>query len=294
MPSKNQKEDNHKGPSRNKATVAAGLFFNINTFKSDMTSWCKSQGNTVPKFAGGHVATAAALEQLCRMILTNAHKQINTDKSGVCTLTRQTLKYSIRLHEGFNAYYMNKYNSYDKNGQYSKEFPVSKEIKYVYNSINKEFNLTAKAFQYLNFLLDKAYKDIISTALQFMEFANKKSFDSRATIFALNCKFADSVAYDVCKEVNRAMTALGDAVVEANADDADLDVDDESGEESDSDEVQEVKKTKKGSKKNKKKASKIETESSDEDLDVDIEEEPVVAKKSSKKASSKNKRAVKH
>src|SRR3990170_748744 len=91
----------------NAITEKAGLNFNVKALKTNVLEYFESNGFLTPKqvskFAednGFDVALTATLERLCKMLIRNAEQYTHEDKSGIKTLTRETMRYSVYLHEG--------------------------------------------------------------------------------------------------------------------------------------------------------------------------------------------------
>lgn len=292
----------------NKLTEKAGLSFNINKVKANMIHYFKVHDLNQPKFKGAHVAMTAALQELCTLVVKNALQHTHKDKSNVRTLTRETLRNSVLLHDGLKQYYYTKLWTFDKSQMYGDQLPVSKnDLATVVESVDGDLKLTPKALNFLNFLLLKAYLDVVSTSYLFIDFAKRKSLEARAIVYALKSLFADSVSYDIYTEVDRATTAVGDAVEKADGEDEDGDhADVEHDSDSDSDDGNDEEQPKsKGNAKGKGKAVEqvdSEDESSDESLEESSDdsssssEEVVASKPKGKpkaKANTKSKGAAK-
>lgn len=297
----------------NKLTEKAGLRFNVNTVKASMSQFLQvhdllvehkkenDKGKEVvvrktPKFAGAHVATTAALQELCKLLAETALQHTHKDKSGMRTLTRQTLRTSVLMHDGLKQYYHTRMQAFDKTQVYENQVPVSKkDLLAVIKDVNGDLKMTPKALNFLYFLVLRAYSDMVYTSYQLVDYAKKKTLDDRSCSFAIQLRFADSVAVPLQNEVSRATSAVGDGVDKADDEDAD----EQDAVESDSDNEDEEAQPK-GKGKGKKTVKKVdsEDESSDESLeesDESSEEEEVVAKKPAKgkKAAAKKPAAKK-
>lgn len=201
----------------NKLTAESGLIFNVNTIKANMKTYFESQQLDQPIFSGSHVAVTGAIQKLCELILRSALQHTTKDKSGMKPVTRQLLKYSVCLNSGLNDYYYMKMLRFDKHQIYADQFPVvKKELDMIITSIDERMILTPKAFNLLTFLLMKAYLDIVSTAYQFMRCAKRKTLDATVVVYAIQNRFTDSIAIDLCSEVSRAMKAIGEEVETIN------------------------------------------------------------------------------
>ncbi len=314
-----------KKDTRNQLTRDAGLVFNVNTMKTNMKEFFKNQDlyfsvkndsgdvtKKLPMFKGSQVAITAVFEQLTRMVFNNVLQYTNTDKSGLRTVTRPILKYSVCLHRGLNEYYNYRMNSFNKNQVYKEQLPFKEdEIAQIMTSVNKKLMFTPKSFNLLCFLLLEAYLDIMSTAYDFIVFANKRTLGPTAISAAVRNRFPDVVSHELCNELSRACAAVG----------KDIDGGEEDGEQEANDEEEEEAPPPKKSAKNSKtaakpatkstkgksvKAAQIEEDDEDEeedegegdDSDEDEEEEEVIVAKPKKKvvaaSSSKKTRKAKH
>jgi len=293
----NNKQTEHK--VANKLTEKAGLIFNINTFKNSMKTFFDSHDKEKPKFSGAHVAITATIQKLCQIIIMNTKHLTNKDKSGLRTITRLHFKSAILQNDGLKKYYGIKATTFNKNYVYSDQMPISKvHFNEVVTKVNKELQVTPKAYNFICFLLTEAYLDILNTSYQFISYAKRKSLDGTSVIYSVKNRFEDDISSKICEEINKTMKNTGDKNFEDNEEeqkeeseeDDELE-DDESDDESD-DELEE-KKTKKVIKKNsikKKKATPISDEESDDDITMEDEElEHKPQKKSSKKASIRKK-----
>jgi hypothetical protein len=276
----------------NKLTTDAGLTFNVNTMRKQMISFFKNQDlyfsvkgendevtKKLPMFKGSQVALAAALEQLTKTLLTNVLQFTNKDKSGLRTVTRPMLIYSVCLNKGLNQYYNYRLTSFNKNQVYKDQLPFKEDdVNQLMAGVDKKLMFTPKAFNFLCFLLLEAYLDIMSTGYQFILFADKRSLGPDAVLAAIKNKFPDSISHELCHELTRACNAVG----------KDLDA----GEEGEAEDAKEepapapaAKKTAPTKGKGKTAPIEEEDEDGDGDDDDDEPEEKVVVTKSSKKST---------
>lgn len=210
----------------NKLTRDAGLTFNVNTVRTSMISFFKNQDlyftvkgendevtKKLPMFKGSQVALAAALEQLTKMLLSNVLQFTNKDKSGLRTVTRPLLIYSVCLNKGLNQYYSSRLSSFDKNQVYKDQLPFKEDdVTKLMQEVDKKLMFTPKAFNFLCFLLLNAYLDTMSTSYQFISFADKRSLGPDAVLASVKNRFPDSVSHELCHELSRACTAVGKAL----------------------------------------------------------------------------------
>ena len=263
----------------NKVTEKAGLTFNVNTVKTSMQQYFNSQGVACPKFSGAHVGTTSAIQELCKMIIKCCLPHTNKDKSGIRNLTRSCMRDSVLLNNDLQKYYYIPMTMFDKNQIYEEQLPVAKkEIMTVVNSVDKDLHLTPKANNFLNFLMMKAYLDLVCTSYQFIDFAGRKSLDGKAVLFAIKNRFTDNVSYELCEEVRRSMAAVGDEVSNVNdEEDKDKNTGKEQGEDSADEQEEMTTKTKekpeKTEKTEKTEKAKKTTQKSKSDAKIEVNSE---------------------
>ncbi len=216
----------NKAPEKtaaNKLTEKAGLAFNINTVKANMKSYFENQAVALPMFSGSHTAMTAVIQKMAELLLKYCMSHLSKDKTGIKNVARPTLKTVVCLNADMNEYFYLKMLKFKKNGMYCDQIPVSrKEFDAMCTNLDKSLVLTAKAYNFLAYLLNEVYLDVLSTAYQFMTYAKKKTLDASVIMYAVRNRFPDNIAHDLCTEVNRAMLAVGEEV-EKVADDEDKD-----------------------------------------------------------------------
>lgn len=283
-------EEGKKFP--NQLTEKAGLIFNPMLFRNDMKTFFENQDLEQPKYAGSHVAVAACMQELCRIIVQSAVKMTNKDKSGLRRLTRGLLRQTVFLHDGLNPYYLYHITTtFDKNQSYDKQLPFSweKDVLKVVDKIDSDVHFHNKARNFLCFLLLKAYLDILDTSYRFISFTDRKTLCCKSVFYAVKDKFYGSVGQDVSHEVQRASEAVGKTIdkVDDNADVEDDEVEDE-----EVDEAEEPKAKKSAKKNTKKSKAVIDEESSDSEGlpsedELSSDSESSIEVKPKKKASKK-------
>ena len=205
----------------NKATQTAGLVFNVNTVRNKMREYFESQGEknspekTSPMLSGGQTALTAVLEKLYELILRECLKQTGKDKSALRVVTREHLQYSVLLHSGLKSYYFLSFEHFDKDSMYKDQLPVTTEaMDKVMERVDTTLSLTPRARNLACFLLHRVFKDLVSTATQFLSFAKRKSLDANCIMHVVRNRFPDGVAHELINEVTRAMKAAGETVEE--------------------------------------------------------------------------------
>lgn len=282
----------------NKDTKRAGLILDVMMVKRDMKSYIENQqkdpADRVPNFTGAQVAIAAGLEELCRIIVREGIKQTTTDKSGMRTLIRGQLRQSILAHDGLKSYYIYQLMVFDKRQQYSKQVPISsKGMDETIDDVETELELSVKALNYLNYLLMTAYLDLVSTALELMNYSGKKSLNADAVISAVRIIFRtdDMLIKTINAAIRQAVKLSGEKVTEAD-DEEDEDV--VNNEESDSYEIESESESESYSESESESESYASVESDeddeydeDEDRRLGEEEEPVRKGKKKKQVPKK-------
>jgi hypothetical protein len=233
---KNKKQETTKAakseePKQNIITKKAGLVFNVHAVRSHTSNYYETQNmktsythtdeksgkevtsDKLPQFSGAQVAITAAFQCLTTELVKIAFNRTVKDKTGLRTITRGMLVDAVRLDYSLNRYYSWKLQSFNKDQTYEGLVPVpEKEMTLVINSIDKHIQLTPKARNVLCFLLSEAYAELVMTTFQFMAFAGKKSLKGDTVVAAIDNRFPSTLAQTLITEVNRAMTAVGDAL----------------------------------------------------------------------------------
>lgn len=223
--------------SPNKLTQLAGLKFNVNTFKSNMINYFEnvhglkrvSEGEELidaermPIFSGAQTAITAVIQKLCELIVQNVFGYTNKeDKSGLRRVYRSTLRYSILLNPGLKSYYESLMQTFDETHMYTSELPVSrKEFDALVCSFNQQLMFRPKAYNFICFLLVKAYQDLITVSHQFMLHAKKRTIDGMTVTFAVRNRFGGYIRDDICTEIARVIKACGNESNEHNEDQED-------------------------------------------------------------------------
>jgi len=195
----------------NKITQDSGLICNVNTVKAKLKDFYEMQGIAIPMFSGGQASMTATLQKTLTMILKECSNTTGKDKSGVKLVNRESVKYAVLLHQGFNQYFLAKFNQFDPTQLYKDQVPIStSEMDEVIKSVDSDLSLTPKARNMVCYLLLKVFNDISYTCSQLLEFSKKKSLDARCVMSSIGIKFTDSVSQELKTEVVRVAKALGD------------------------------------------------------------------------------------
>jgi len=211
---KQTEDTQHGGKNKsNKATREAGLMFNVNTVKNYVDTFYKTQGLTKPKYYGGQVAMTAFLQELSSLLLRNVLKMTQKDQSGMFNVNRGTFMLSVSNNQELRRYYANNMETFNKNSVYVKsELVEAKEMDELMNTVEKNLKLTPKAYNFFFYLLDTAFTEVLHTANYFIEFAEKKSLDGRAVMYAVQVHFTGDACQSLLSEVSKAMKLSGDDV----------------------------------------------------------------------------------
>lgn len=216
----------------NKLTQTAGLTFNVNTVKTKLKKFYESRDIPCPMFSGGHTAITASLEKLYELILKECIKRTGKDKSGVRTVNREMLLYSVMMNPGFKEYYTVPLEHYDDLIQYDESLPVdSAEMLQVVDRVDKELGLSKKAENLMSYMLLNVYINVASVCSQFLAFSKRKSLDGNCVMFALTNCLPDSIASELRAEVVRVMKAFGEELEDNSSDNVKVKETEEAGEE---------------------------------------------------------------
>jgi len=151
------------------------LTFNVNTVKNKLKEYYESQGLTTPMFSGGQIAITATLEKLWDLILKECVKRVAKDKSGVRQVNLDMLQYAVILHDGLKRYYASPLALFDENQMYKDQVPViMAHLDEIMERTDKDLSLTMSARNMACFLLLKAFHDLASTGIIFLDFAKKE------------------------------------------------------------------------------------------------------------------------
>lgn len=192
----------------NKITQSSGLALNVNTFKSNMKSYFEQHDTEAPMFSGSPVAMTACIQRMCTHIIKNLLPYVNKDKSGIKSVTRQSLRYSICLNNELNQYYYMKLLKFDKNQIFIDQLPVAKkELDSLVSSVDKSIKFTQRANNLLCFLLLKVYQDLLSVSYEFMNCCKKSTLNANFVLFAIRNRFCDNLSHELSTEVKRAVGA---------------------------------------------------------------------------------------
>ncbi len=92
-----KKEEVAKTTTHNKATVAAGLHFNVNSTKKWMIKQIKVADTKVPIFSKSHVALTAGIEGMINAILKAVVTRLPKEPSGLYNISRAAVMYAMQL-----------------------------------------------------------------------------------------------------------------------------------------------------------------------------------------------------
>jgi hypothetical protein len=91
---------------------------------------------------------------------------------------------------------------------YMMQLPISRDnVQSVCEMVDKDMVITPKAMNLMAFCLSEVYLDMVSTSHMFLTHSRKKQLDGNTVIFAIRCRFHDSVAHELIAEVERAVKA---------------------------------------------------------------------------------------
>lgn len=288
------------GKGTTKLTAKAGLSYNVNTVRKNMVAYFDMHDpENKPKFAKVHVAIAAMLEKLCKMLAKSTLDQSTKTKAGMREVNGKAIRNMIHSNSDLRTYFLARLDSFDRKMTYSEGFPIEMSaIKSTFNDVNSKLNFTGDGLNLFFFLLSRVYTDVLDTSRNLLEFSGKKKLDGRAIQFAINILLPEDIATELTTEIKRALKKTEgekDEDEDAAEDDDDDEEEnaaedsDENAEDDDEDEDEEVEKPKKKASAKKKKATaKIEDDFSDEaEDDADDEEDDTEETQPKKKAKAK-------
>lgn len=283
----NEKEQ--KGP--NKLTTEAGIIFNVNTVKAKAKDYFATHNYKKLMFSGGQVALATSIETLYKYLLNEVCKHAEKDTSGCKNVSRKTLRYTVLMNPNLEQYFAIKLKYFNKEHTYQDNLPVSrKDLDSVRESVDKQLNLNDKAHNLMCYFLHTFYLDIARTAHKLVVYSNRKTFDGRCVLSAVDIRLTGQVVSELETSIRAAMKAVGDEIKETEETEKDKTESDEGSEEG---------KTAKGKAKGAgKKATKVEndeegSEEGDEESEEDEEESEEEENEEEVKPKAQKKGAVK-
>jgi histone H3/H4 len=211
----------------NKLTQDAGLVFNVNTVKQHMIHFFETQdiyfeykdktsGETkrkLPMFSGSQTAMTAFIERLCTILVRQANKCTDKDKSGLRNVTRPRAKVAVLLDDSLSSVFSWKLRSFNRMQVYSDQLPVArKEFDRVCDAVDKNLRLTPRAHNLICFLLLEAYLEVLNTAYEMIAFAGRRTLDANAVLSAVRLRFPDNLSHELSTEMTRAVSAAGEEV----------------------------------------------------------------------------------
>ena len=198
----------------NEATRKAGLIFNINMFKTEMKKCVKKMlgdnKNVMVSLEGG-ICIAAAIEQLCRTLLTDTSICIKEDLRGVKLLSFDKLVNTINLNEGLKTLYETRLRFYNKVYTYDRMLPIHiKEMAHVLSTVDNTIAFAPRAKTLMYFLLHDAFCEILRVCSELICYSKKSKINGRCILSAIKivCK-NHGLCESLSNEVKRAAIASG-------------------------------------------------------------------------------------
>ena len=227
---------------RNKLTQKTGLTFNVNMRKKLMKENIKLTYPTASIMASTQsaIGITAAIEQLCRKILTESSLCIKEDVRGLKQVTVDRLINTVNLDLGLRILYEGRLQRYDHADPYNKMLLVDpkeldqmidsvikekekesdqekreleNELDNVMTSVDKTIKLTDKAKNLLCFLMYDIFKEIIRVCVEMVLFSKRSMISGRCILTAINIIVKNNILCEsISKEVARAIEASGSNV----------------------------------------------------------------------------------
>lgn len=216
-------------------TSAAGLLIKTQVVKRNILAYMKRQNylNFNPKLevekdkchiqiAGAHVAIAAVIQELLKMLIEVTIKNTDVDKSGMKNVCRKDMSLAINTNVPLNNYYFQKTIRYfeSNDADYMAQMPVDEDnVNHLLTTIDPKLNLTGKCRNFLAFLVSSAYIDIVRYCVHLMKYRKQNSMRTDTVNVAIDMLFLSGVA-------DRLKTAVDTAAANIDASGA-KDADDE-------------------------------------------------------------------
>jgi len=193
-------------------TKQANLVFNTKSSKKHIISNLSTNDESSVKIKGAHIALAAALEQFVVLFSERLKKYTVKDKSGLRTVTKDIIKKTLRhfdnndFGEFFNQSVVYKF---DRDFKYYNSFFINlKSYKLVVESVYDDMKFTEPADNFFFFMLTKVTNKLIRFSNLFIQYAKKKTLDSRSFMHAINVIFEGELAFKLNQAVEKAVTLV--------------------------------------------------------------------------------------
>lgn len=186
-------------------TEKVGLSLNVNAFRSWTKRYLENTGltvvqkggegkpdvNVVPRLTGIHIALTAVAEVLCTELLNITIKRTERDKSGLYSITSNTLRYAFMLDDDLEHLCNRFLKTFNPTMDYSNQFCISKKdvMTFVENKFGKNVDIDSSGYNLLAYLLSSVLIDFTCTSYLLMNYAGRKSLDFNVvrTVVKLRC-----------------------------------------------------------------------------------------------------------
>lgn len=206
-------------------TASAGLIIKTQVVKRNILAYMKRQNhmNFNPKLeegdkdkcyiqiSGGHVAIAAAVQELLKMLIEVTVKNIDVDKTGLKNVCRKDMSLAVNNNVALNNYYFQKTIRYfeSNDADYMAQMPVDEEnVNYLLSTLDSKLCLTSKCLNFLAFLVSQAYVDILRFCTHLMRYRKQNSLREDTVVVAIEMLFLGGITDRLKTAINTAVSKL--------------------------------------------------------------------------------------
>jgi hypothetical protein len=215
---KNKYSDVKTGDAPNKQTAFAGFTFNVKHVHKWLSEYLKrytykskdKDGNDTEqciKVLNGHFSIGATDHVLCLAIANLVASHSKKSTASLNTITEENIINSVRLDNDFSSTFGKFLDKYDSHETYGSQLNLNKKDVLDYISTHgflggsNSFHFESGAYNFLTFLMLKNRILLTETSVQLALYANKKSVDDRAILFALKTVYTGKLFQSLYKRV---------------------------------------------------------------------------------------------
>jgi hypothetical protein len=187
-------------PKQTKVASNDGLSLNKNAMKRYIKQYYKDQGIDYSKVSGGHVAMAAMLESMTRLIIEKCEKEVAFNKSGLREITREGMNSALLRNTNEYGYFIVKANDFNEKFEYAKMLPIEKEMEQIYAE-QKSSSFSPQAKNYMYYLLYSMFTNIAITCSIMMDYAGSKMLTGNCIINAVKIEFPKTISVVLAKNI---------------------------------------------------------------------------------------------
>lgn len=229
-------KDNNEDSGPNKATTAAGLTFNVNSFRNWMKDQFadknqvindekeekkkpskndenkdgendkvkdKTRDRELPKFNGGHIALTAAVEDMIKIIFTACESYMPKDKAGLFELNKEALISACNINDDMKKMFKSYLEYYDVNENYTTNYVISKDkfAAFIDKHFGKNIKLTMEGYNLLVFFLNKFAINVVKISKELLDYSGKRSIKDKTIISCVRLICTEAVSERISRRI---------------------------------------------------------------------------------------------